>query len=261
MPGSAPNPLPERDARVVLLLARPGHELFVHGWMEQLRPLVLMLTDGAGHRGSTALASATNTVRSTGARIGNLFGRFTDRGLLQSLLIKNHDRFVALAEELADLLVAEGISWLIGEAGELHDPGADVCRILLDTASGLVGRRLGNMRNYDFTPRQDRRETESSDVSRRIEIELAGENWRRKRQAILSTPGMGHWLQRSAEEVESLKREVLQVASPWQLLRFGESEGAEYAPRPDSVSIRFREHVVPLAETLRLMAAGGRAVA
>lgn len=260
MVGSSNHPN-EGTARVLLLQARPSHELFVHGWMEQLRPLVLVLTDGSGGRGGSALASTTKTIRSTGARIGNMFGRFTDRGLIQCLLMKSHERFISLAEELAELLVAEAIDWVIGEAGELHHPGADVCRILLDTASGLVSRRLSHLRNYEFSLKNDRVPLSSRNASRQIEIELQGEGWQRKRQAILSAPGMGHLLQRSEEDERFWKREVLCVAQPWQILRYGETDMPEYAPRADTVGIRFREHILPLAETLRLTAACGRAVA
>jgi hypothetical protein len=245
-------------SRVLLLLAHPGHEVFVHGWLERLRPLVLVLTDGSDSRYASPLQTTLRNVQTAQGRVGSLFGRFTDRGLNQSLLMKDHERFIALAEEIADILLSEKIDWVIGGAGESQVPGADLCRMLLDTASGLVSRRLIHLRNYEFSLRTTSTLSPRGSHSRQIEIDLEEPAWQRKRRAMLNLPGLGHLLQHPPEEVNRWKRETLQLTQPWQLLRLAEETDLEY-PLPHPV--KFREHLLALGEALRLTAACGRAVA
>jgi hypothetical protein len=40
-----------------LIIAHPGHEIRVHGWLERAKPVVYVLTDGSGRSGQSRLAS------------------------------------------------------------------------------------------------------------------------------------------------------------------------------------------------------------
>ncbi|PYT01250.1 MAG: hypothetical protein DMF65_07865 [Acidobacteria bacterium] len=61
-----------------IVVAHPGHEVRLHGWLERERPLVLILTDGSGREGRSRIASTTRYLEKFGARRGRVFGRFTD---------------------------------------------------------------------------------------------------------------------------------------------------------------------------------------
>src|SRR5690348_480507 len=67
-----------RNRRAALVVAHPGHELRVHGWMELAHPIVSVLTDGSGHTGQSRLSSTTSLLAQSGARPGSMYGRFRD---------------------------------------------------------------------------------------------------------------------------------------------------------------------------------------
>src|SRR4029077_12021317 len=61
-----------------LVVAHPGHELRVHGWLERHRPVVFVLTDGSGSTASSRLHSTQRILLRAEARQGSIFGRFSD---------------------------------------------------------------------------------------------------------------------------------------------------------------------------------------
>src|SRR5215470_12779269 len=95
-----------QPGRAALVLAHPGHELRVHGWLEAARPLVFVLTDGSGHSDRGRLASTTRVLEQAGAERGPLYGRLTDRALYGALLAGDHALFDGLADELAATFLA-----------------------------------------------------------------------------------------------------------------------------------------------------------
>src|SRR6184192_1679995 len=97
------------EGPAALIVAHPGHELRVHGWMEHARPLVFVLTDGSGSRNEARLASTTRLLEQTGSRPGCVYGRFTDRQLYDVLLRSDHGLFLNLAAEISRELRAAGI--------------------------------------------------------------------------------------------------------------------------------------------------------
>src|SRR4051794_29308473 len=61
------DPLRLPRGRAALVVAHPGHELRVHGWIEAVRPLVHVLTDGSGSSGRSRLESTRRVLGPTGA--------------------------------------------------------------------------------------------------------------------------------------------------------------------------------------------------
>ena len=77
---------PSRTPHAALVMAHPGHELRIHGWLERTRPLPFVLTDGSGHTSSSRLASTTRVLTAAGAQpAGVLYGQLTDREVYQAL--------------------------------------------------------------------------------------------------------------------------------------------------------------------------------
>jgi hypothetical protein len=64
--------------RAALVVAHPSHELRLHGWLEQARPYVCILTDGGGRAGEPRLARTTEVLFRAGARHGAIYGRLSD---------------------------------------------------------------------------------------------------------------------------------------------------------------------------------------
>jgi len=146
--GSPPAPL---RGRAALVVAHPGHELRVHGWLESAHPLVFVLTDGSGGAGQPRLWCTSLLLEQAGARPGDLYGRLSDRDLYAALLDGEHHIFEAMAHDLAEALVRCGIDYVIGDAREGYNPAHDVCRLLVETAVALARSSGASiLRDFDF---------------------------------------------------------------------------------------------------------------
>src|SRR4029453_5346950 len=91
--------------RAALLVAHPGHELRLHGWMEQSRPVVFVLTDGSGRTHHSRLPPTTRVLERAGATRGAVYGRFTDAAVYQALLARDIAAFTDTAAEIAAALL------------------------------------------------------------------------------------------------------------------------------------------------------------
>src|SRR5204862_12908 len=136
--------------RAALVIAHPGHELRVHAWVELAQPLAFVLTDGSGHTGQSRLASTSRLLERTGAAPGGIYGRLTDGALYAAILGRDVDLVAGLARELAQALVDERIDYVVGDALEGHNPGHDLCRVIIDAAAELAGRAGQRVACLDF---------------------------------------------------------------------------------------------------------------
>jgi hypothetical protein len=150
--------LPSMDARPashgsssVLVIAHPGHELRVHGWLERTRPRVLVLTDGSGHTGNSRLESTARVVADAKATPGPVFGAFSDCQAYDALLSGDRNLFADLARRIARELESPDVDSVAGDAAEGYNPIHDICRCLVDAAAALADRRRSTpLRVYDF---------------------------------------------------------------------------------------------------------------
>jgi hypothetical protein len=130
--------VPPEDGRAALVIARPGHELRVHGWLEQARPAVFVLTDGSGRTGRPRLESTARVLATAGAEPAGIFGHLTDPALYSALLEGQTQLFVRLAEDLGEAFLRAGVVRVVGDAAEGYDPALDLCRALTATAAALA---------------------------------------------------------------------------------------------------------------------------
>jgi len=138
---------PPAFERPVLVVAHPGHELRVYGWLESAAPRVCVLTDGSGSGGEARLESTTRLLAGTEARPGSIYGRMTDREIYAAILDRDFACFTELAEQLAGELDACGADCVAGDAVEGYNPSHDVCRLVINAALRLLGRAVPA---YDF---------------------------------------------------------------------------------------------------------------
>ncbi|MEP6913553.1 MAG: hypothetical protein ABI923_12410 [bacterium] len=127
-----------RDRHAALVVAHPGHELRVHGWMELARPVVFVLTDGSGHTRKSRLASTTEVLTKSLAKPGPIYGRFADVDVYAAILEKDVHFFIELAEELAHILVSSEIDYVVGDRIEGYNPTHDICRSVINAAVELA---------------------------------------------------------------------------------------------------------------------------
>lgn len=245
------------EGATALIIAHPGHELRVHGWMERTRPEVFVLTDGSGHTERSRLASTAEVLRRAGARPGAVFGRFRDRSLYELLLSRDLGALERLARDIAENLVQAGIRCVAADAIEGYNPGHDLCRVVADAAVRLAQSRLGRpIASYGF-PLDARPDAGSW----QIRHELDDEALRRKMEASLGYPEMRAEVERNLAEHgrEAFRVECLRlvdgeavvehlVDDPPYYERYGERQVA--AGHYERV-LRFREHFLPVARGLR----------
>lgn len=246
-----------------LIVAHPGHELRLHGWLQRTRPWVGVLTDGSGHADRSRLDSTTALLHNVGARPLEIYGRFTDRALYVLLLAGDAKPFCQLAEELARALVTRRIQYVVSDASEGYNPVHDMCRVLTDTAVRLVETRGGpHIDLYDF-PLSERPDFPLAE--RRfapVVLHLDDEAFARKRAAAAAYDTLAgeidSLLAQWGEEVFRL--ECLRLVKPWE--RWNRVEPPEYerigsariAMGRYQQVIRYWEHIAPLTDALRRFA-------
>jgi hypothetical protein len=143
--------LPLYPARAALVVAHPSHELRLHGWLEQAKPYVCVLTDGAGRSGEPRLTRTTEVLSRAGARQGAIYGPLTDLEVYASILNGDADLFAEIVEQLVQAFVDEGIEYVVGDAAEGYNVTHDICRVMIGAAVELAEYRYGHrIENFDF---------------------------------------------------------------------------------------------------------------
>src|ERR1043166_6762895 len=97
--------LSSRSGRAALVVAHPSHELRIYGWLEQTRPYVCILTDGAGRSGEPRLSRTSEVLARAGATQGAVYGRLTDLEVYAAILTGYSELFAGLVEELAQAFI------------------------------------------------------------------------------------------------------------------------------------------------------------
>jgi hypothetical protein len=152
MPASSQEHSAAPEARTLLVIAHPGHELRVHGWLEITRPEVWVITDGSGRTGCSRIDSTTRVLGATASAQGAVYGNMTDVDLYQAVLNREHKRFIALVDQLAGTMIDNNVECIAGDAREGYNPAHDICRLLINAAVALVKRKTNRkLLNYDFT--------------------------------------------------------------------------------------------------------------
>ena len=144
-------PLPASFRRTALVVAHPSHELRVHGWLEEARPYVCILTDGAGRSGEPRLARTSEVLARVGATQGVVYGRLTDLEVYAAILKGDSELFAGLVEELAEAFVSEQIDCVVGDAAEGYSVAHDICRVMIGAAVERIKQEHDNhIANFDF---------------------------------------------------------------------------------------------------------------
>jgi hypothetical protein len=152
--------------------------------LEQSRPYVCILTDGAGRTGEPRLARTSEVLDRVGATQGTIYGRFTDLEVYAAILNGDAELFAGLVEELCEALVAEQIEYVVGDAAEGYSVAHDICRTMIGAAVELAETRYGHtIENFDFLV-VGRPEASPSDAA--ITLHLDDDAFARKINAALA---------------------------------------------------------------------------
>jgi hypothetical protein len=246
--------------RASLVIAHPGHELRVYGWLETVRPVVFVLTDGSGRSGISRLDRTATIISQVGASRGGIFGRFTDAAVYAAILEGDFNLFHRLVDELSLSFSMHDIAYVAGDASEGYNPAHDLCRLILNTAVSACRLRWNRqIANFDFplTGRPD--EGDPARLSRALGIELDEAGFQRKIQAARSYSELRSEIEAATKQngLSSFRKEYLRpvcrsrpgyvFTEPPFYERYGEKQVAAGAyPRV----LRYREHMLPIADAL-----------
>lgn len=120
-----------------LIVAHPGHELRLFGWMETHRPVVCILTDGSGNTGESRTQFSRTAIGAAGAFIGKVMGAHPDRRWYESVLAGDSRPFLEVASTIADTL-ARGCL-IVSDPVEGYNPMHDLCSSVADLVAAQVG--------------------------------------------------------------------------------------------------------------------------
>lgn len=167
-----------------LIIAHPGHELVLFGWMEESRPVVSILTDGSGRGGVSRLASSLRIIREAGAETGLLAG-LTDRQFYDAILDTNVALFVDLAVKLGETFAAQEPPYVVSDAREGFNPIHDLCAMIAAAAIRHSGAAIAHYELALFQP-HDRHAADARE--RGICRTLTDDQLRRKIETAHSCP-------------------------------------------------------------------------
>jgi hypothetical protein len=244
----------------VLVVAHPGHELRVYGWMCQTRPIVHVLTDGSGSDGESRLASTTRVLEEAGASRGAIYGRMSDREIYRAMLAGEYTRFTSLAEELAAALAAAKPTMTAGDAVEGFNPSHDVCRYVINAAVRIASGGGGSIPSYGFALDGAPDACPDTRPHETLRIQLDDDHLERKLRAARAYPELRSEVERALARFgkELFRSECLwpvDLDDPYGLdpdrVPYYESYGAaRVASGAYAQVVTFRRHVRPLADAL-----------
>lgn len=134
-----------------LVIAHPGHELRLYGWLVRHRPVIYVLTNGSGLQGASRLDASAALFADMNAPQGEMFGPLSDVEVYEALLAGDVGIFIGLLDGLAASFVRRKVDFVVGDSAEGFSPTHDVCRYLIDAAVALAQRRTGRrIANYQF---------------------------------------------------------------------------------------------------------------
>ena len=246
----------------LFLLAHPGHELFLYGWMQRLRPQVFVMTDGSGRSGKPRIEPSLAIIRDAGGTPGGVFGGLEDLALYEHVLAGRIDFLSGLVARASDAILEEGIHSVAADALERRFLAHDLCHEMARAAVDLAALRSDRpIALYDYRLLGYEGRFPYHRPSEPLEIHLDDETFETKVRLARSLPGRE--LQAEVDQLialrglEGFRREELRTVGPPSAHREPEVPGYERhaerlaaAGRVERV-IRYREHVLPLVQGVR----------
>jgi hypothetical protein len=133
-----------------MVVAHPGHELRLHGWLERAQPLLFVISDGSA-RAQSRIPSTKAVLDAVGGIAGPIFGRFTDTELYRAIIDHDVDGVAEATRELGDALASSGVEQVVCDAWEDYNPAHDLCRVMtslaVERARAMSGRTIAL---YDY---------------------------------------------------------------------------------------------------------------
>ncbi len=244
-------------ARSALVIAHPGQELSIYGWLELVRPQVHVLTSGAVAAAQPRIAASAKLLDTIGAKKGSIFGRLSESELYSRILQGDTAYFQGLADELAAAFTASKVEFVVSGAAEGAHVASDVLRVVVDAAVAEDSARLGRaIENYEFINSPDANACPAELRRRSLRLLLYEEAFERKLEAA------AQYVELAAEVRAALIASCLdayRIECFWPSTGLAASASRRWEQRAQSLvaageypqAIRFREHIAPLVTKLQ----------
>ena len=215
------------------------------------------------------MASTIRLLERAGASIGGVRARFTDRELYSTILERRVSVFTDLATELASAFVARRFEYVVADAAEGYNPGHDLCRYIVDAAVECARSGLpGTFRSFAIDLAAAPGAAADATAARGFCLELDEAALERKLTAaheyVEMAAEVDAALERwgaSAFRLECLRETSLDLLAPHatDTVPYYEKHGdRRRAEGTYEQVIRYREHIRPLHEALRMHAKTAR---
>lgn len=248
------------DLKTALVIGHPGHELRVFHWLEVMKPMVCVITDGSGRLGLSRLPSTTKILNQVNASQGVFYGSCSDREAYLAILNRDFDLFIRHARALAAWLVDKPVNYVAGDALEGYNPTHDACRLIIDAGVAMARRQTDRkIGNFQFPLTGAPKNGSGKEGDGCIDLHLNDAAFERKLSAARSYAELDTEVEAAINEnrLEAFRVECLHPATheldfgkhnkPY-YERYGEQQVAAGHYRD---VIRYRDHFLPLAEALK----------
>lgn len=142
---------PRLKDRPLLVVAHPGHELRLFGWLGEFQPDVVVLTDGSGFGGMSRIEATRSLVIASGAHVGPLFGDYADRQIYGAMLRGETGLFLEMVARLTEIICVGSYRTVVADPYEGYNPTHDLCRLLVNAAILAARRKFAHVvRNYEY---------------------------------------------------------------------------------------------------------------
>lgn len=191
-----------------LSIAHPGHELRLHGFLEQAKPFVWILTDGSERTGNDMMWSSINCIDKATKQGKTNFApqdksmykifkmdfpgsaqenfHVKDSQIYSEVFNGKIDFFKKYITGMVNNLIKYKIDFLVSDASEDYHLTHEVVRMISEIAIIKVGEQTGKeIRLYDFPLSKPHNDLLSDDC---IHIQLDEEAVERKIDAIIEFP-------------------------------------------------------------------------
>ena len=246
--------------KAALVLAHPGHELKVFGWMCEHAPRIYILTDGSGGKASR-LRSSQKLLNLAHASQGEIFGQLSDVDMYQAIVGQKIPTFLRLLTWLSNSLVEQSIDFVAGDAVEGFNPSHDLCRELLNAAVLMAERTTGApIANYEFCLTEWEQHCQEVHDDRCLHLRLEDSLLHKKLTAAAGYAELKAEVEQAiaAKGQEYFRVECMKkVAEPFPELSsstkpYYETFGAQrVAERKYASVIRYEQHMLPIIWAIR----------
>jgi hypothetical protein len=241
-----------------LIIAHPGHELQMFGWLKATKPTVYVLTDGSGRAGVSRLASTRRLLAKVGARPGAIFGAYRDRVIYDAILRRDVEFFRQRVSELADALTSEASEFVLSDAADGTILTHDVWHAVGQAAIGAAEERPERViPHFEFAvegpgdaparPRAQRLRLDDQTLQRKVAAARGYTELRREVDELL-----GRWGE-EAFRTETLWPTGPATSRPHLPKRYERHGEALAAAGVYPAAVRYEEHVMPILEELQRM--------